>query len=42
VITSSEYVSRLTEERQARLAYEIHKIELVRAKLAYLFDQGKL
>ncbi|MBN1198009.1 MAG: TolC family protein [Bacteroidales bacterium] len=42
VITSSDYVTRLTEERQARLSYEIHKIELVQSKLAYLFSQGKL
>lgn len=42
VITSSEYVTRLTEERQARLSYEIHKIQLIQAKLAYLFNQGRL
>ncbi|MFH1937647.1 MAG: TolC family protein, partial [Bacteroidota bacterium] len=38
VITSSEYVTRLTEERQARLNYEIHRIQLARAKLAYLYN----
>ena len=42
VITSSEYVSRLTEERQAKLSYEIHQVQLIKAKLAYLFNQGKL
>lgn len=42
VITSSDYVTRLTEERQARLSYEIHRIQLVKAKLAYLYNQGKL
>lgn len=42
VITSSDYVSRLTEERQARLNYEIHLVQLVRAKLTYLYNQGKL
>jgi outer membrane protein TolC len=42
VITSSEYVTRLTEERQAKLSYEIHQVQLVRAKLAYLYQQGKL
>jgi outer membrane protein TolC len=42
VITSSDYVNRLTEERQAKLNYEIHRIQLIRAQLAYLFNQGKL
>ncbi len=42
VITSSDYVTRLTEERQAKLSYEIHWVQLVKAKLAYLYDQGKL
>ena len=42
VITSSDYVARLTEERQARLSYEIHRIQLAKAKLSYLYNQGKL
>lgn len=42
IITSSEYVTRLTEERQARLNYEIHKIQVAKAKLAYFYTQGKL
>lgn len=42
VITSSDYVTRLTEERQAKLNYEIHRVQLVKAKLAYLYNQGKL
>jgi outer membrane protein TolC len=42
VITSSDYVNRLTEERQAKLNYEIHRIQLIKAQLAYLFNQGKL
>ncbi|MBL7137300.1 MAG: TolC family protein [Bacteroidales bacterium] len=42
VITSSEYVARLTEERQAKLNYEVHRIQFARAKLAYLYNQGKL
>ncbi len=42
VITSSDYVTRLTEERQSRLSYEIHRVQLVKAKLAYLYNQGKL
>lgn len=42
VITSSDYVARLTEERQARLNYEIHRVQLAKSKLAYLYNQGKL
>jgi outer membrane protein TolC len=42
VITSSDYVTRLNEETQARLNLEIHKIQLVRAKLSYLYTTGKL
>jgi len=42
VITSSDYVTRLTEERQARLNYEIHRVQLARARLSYLYNQGKL
>ncbi|MFH1160805.1 MAG: TolC family protein [bacterium] len=42
VITSSDYVNRLTEERQAKLNYEIHRIQLIKAQLSYLFNQGKL
>jgi outer membrane protein TolC len=42
VITSSDYVSRLKEETQAKLNFEIHKIQLAKAKLAYLYNQGKL
>jgi len=42
IITSSDYVTRLTEERQAKLNHEIHRIQLIKAQLAYLFNQGKL
>jgi outer membrane protein TolC len=42
VITSSDYVLRLKEEAQARLNYDIHQIQLVKAKLNYLYNQGKL
>lgn len=42
VITSSDYVARLKEESQARLNYEIHRIQLVKARLNYLYNQGKL
>jgi outer membrane protein TolC len=42
VITSSDYITRLNEETQAKLASEIHRIMLVKAKIAYLFTLGKL
>jgi outer membrane protein TolC len=42
VVTSSDYISRLNEETQARLALETHRIQLVKARLSYLFTQGKL
>ena len=42
VIPSSDYISRLKEETQAKLSYEIHKLQLVRAKMNYLYNQGKL
>jgi outer membrane protein TolC len=42
VITSSDYIARLNEETMAKLALEIHRIQLVKAKIAYLFTLGKL
>jgi len=41
-ITSSEYISRLNEEIQSKLSMELHRIQLVRAKLSYLYTLGKL
>jgi outer membrane protein TolC len=42
IITSSDYIARLNEETQATLALEMHRIQLVKAKIAYLFTLGKL
>jgi outer membrane protein TolC len=42
VITSSDYIARLNEETQAKLMLEIHRVQLVKAKIAYLFTLGKL
>lgn len=42
VITSSDYISRLNEETMSRLNLEIHKIQLIKAKLSYLYTLGKL
>jgi outer membrane protein TolC len=42
VITSSDYIARLNEEKQAKMTLELHRIQLVKAKIAYLFTLGKL
>ena len=42
VITSSDYVSRVNEETQAKLSLSLHKIQLVKAKYSYLYITGKL
>jgi outer membrane protein TolC len=42
VITTSDYLLRLNEETQSRLNLEIHKIQLIKAKLSYLYTLGKL
>jgi outer membrane protein TolC len=42
VITSSDYITRLNEETQSKLNLELHKIQLVKAKLSYLYILGKL
>jgi outer membrane protein TolC len=42
MITSSDYIARLNEETMAKLALELHRIQLVKAKITYLFTVGKL
>jgi outer membrane protein TolC len=42
VITSSDYLIRVNEEKQALLTREIHRIQLSKAKVSYLFTTGKL
>jgi outer membrane protein TolC len=42
VITSSEYVSRLNEEAQAKLNLEIHRVKLAKARVDYLTSLGIL
>jgi outer membrane protein TolC len=42
VITSSEYVNRVDDETQAKSNMELHRLQLIRAKLAYLYNLGKL
>lgn len=42
IITSTEYITELNSESKARLDLEIHKIELVKAKLDYQTTLGNL
>jgi outer membrane protein TolC len=42
VITSSDYILRVNDETQARMGLEIHKIQLIKAKISYLYTIGKL
>jgi outer membrane protein TolC len=42
VITSSDYILRVNDETHARMGLEIHKIQLIKAKISYLYNTGKL
>ncbi|MEI7982079.1 MAG: TolC family protein [Bacteroidota bacterium] len=42
VITSSDYILRVNDEIQARMGLEIRKLQLVKAKISYLYNTGKL
>ncbi|MDP1623466.1 MAG: TolC family protein [Bacteroidales bacterium] len=42
VISPSDYILRLNEETQSRLNLEIHKIQLIKAKISYLYTLVKL
>lgn len=42
VITSSDYILRVNDETQARMGLEIRKIQLIKAKISYLYNTGKL
>lgn len=42
IITSTEYITELNAESKARLDLEVHKIELVKAKLDYQATLGNL
>jgi len=41
-ITSSDFLLRINDETQARMGMEIHKIQLIKAKISYLYNVGKL
>lgn len=42
VITSSDYITELSKETQAKISYETHKIQLVQSKVNYLYIKGDL
>jgi len=42
IITSSDYILRVNDETHARMIMEIHKIQLVKARISYLYTLGKL
>jgi outer membrane protein TolC len=42
VITSSDYISELNAETQAKIKLETHKIQLVQAKINYLTKKGNI
>lgn len=42
VITSTEYITELNNETQAKLNLEMHKVQLQMAKVSYLINLGKL
>lgn len=42
VITTSDYLIRVNEETQAKMGLEIHKIQLIKSKISYLYNIGKL
>ena len=42
VITSSDYILRINDETHARMGMEIHRIQLIKAKISYLYTIGKL
>lgn len=42
VITSTDYITEISKETQAKLNYETHKIQLVQAKVNYLYIKGEI
>lgn len=42
VITSTDYITEVTKETQAKISYETHKIQLVQAKVNYLYIKGEI
>jgi outer membrane protein TolC len=42
VITSTDYITELSKETQAKINYETHKIQMVQSKVNYLYLKGEL
>lgn len=42
VITSTEYITELSKETQAKISYETHKVQLIQSKVNYLYLKGEL
>jgi len=42
VITSTDYITELSKETQAKINYETHKIQLVQSKVNYLYIKGEI
>ena len=42
VITSTEYITEKSKETQAKLNFETHKIQLMQAKVNYLYYKGEI
>ncbi len=42
IITSTEYITELNAETQAKLNYETHKLQLVQSKVNYLYLKGEI
>jgi outer membrane protein TolC len=42
VITSTDYITELSKETQAKIAFETHKIQLVQSKVNYLYLKGEI
>ena len=41
-INSTEYLSELNAEKQAKINYEVHQIKLIQAKINYLTISGEI
>jgi outer membrane protein TolC len=42
IITSTEYITELSKETQAKISYETHKIQMVQSKVNYLYLKGEI
>lgn len=42
VITSTDYITELSKETQAKINFETHKIQLIQSKVNYLYIKGEI